>query len=236
MLKISVCDDEPAVLEHIRLYLDRICKELHKKAEVFYFPDGESLVQDMPRDTQILLLDIRMKTLSGMDAARALRDEGLGFFLFFITNNVEYALEGYEVHAYGFLRKPLVYSHLKRLLSEVIRKIERSRPQIITVKGPDGMRPLNCQDILYFEVFGHEIKVVMKTETMNSSVPLSELEKQLKEHGFFRCHKSYLINLHLIAYIGTRDVLLSNGHKVPLSKYKKKMLIDEYSRLMGEIL
>ena len=65
MLKISVCDDEPAVLEHIRLYLDRICEELHKKAEVFYFPDGESLVQDMPRDTQILLLDIRMKTLSG---------------------------------------------------------------------------------------------------------------------------------------------------------------------------
>ena len=122
-LRIAVCDDELSAASQIDLYLNQIQLEENLKFQVFFFSSGEELLEHMPRDIHVLLLDIQMKQATGIDVARRLRAEGLDFFLFFITSHVQYALEGYEVHAYAFLQKPLRYAPLKMYLMEVLKRL-----------------------------------------------------------------------------------------------------------------
>lgn len=236
MLKIAVCDDDREQMLQIQSYLKDISRELNIPFKSYYFSSGEELLSDMPRDIQVLLLDIQMGQLSGLDAARELRKAGLDFYLFFITGNIEYALEGYEVHAYAFLRKPLVYSHLKRYLSEVCRKIEDRKPKVIRLKQADGTFVIPSKDILYAEVYGHDVQLVTATQKIQCTVSLSELEQKLEKYHFFRCHRSYLVNLTRITLLRNNDLEMPNGDRVPVSKYRRRELTAAFAEVMGELL
>ncbi len=235
-MKVAICDDDMHQIEQLQSYFYRLEAELNMKFELFFYSNAEELLEDILDDVEILMLDIQMGELSGMDAARRLRDRGMNQFLIFITSNVEYALEGYEVHAYAFLRKPLLYSQVKRYISEIVEKLETKKEETIVVKSSDKTYRLNCEEIDYIEVYGHDVKIVMKNKTVNCSTPLAELESKLGKAGFFRCHKSYLVNMNRISYIGQKDVVLVGGENIPVSKYKKKDLTSAFLKYMGESL
>lgn len=219
--KIAICDDELSMLTQIDVYLNQIQLETGKHFEVFFFSSGEDLLDGMPRDVNVLLLDIQMKELSGIEAARKLRKEGADFFLFFITSNVQYALEGYEVHAYAFLRKPVQYVQLKKYLLEVEDRCSRSHETVLKLQAGNDLVLYNANDIFYIEVYGHAITVVTAEGRKTFQKPLSEVESVLCRQGFFRCHKSYLINLHRVKNIRALDIVMGNGDVLPLSKRRK---------------
>lgn len=79
----------------------------------------------------------------------------------------------------------------------------------------------NTNDIFYIEVYGHAITVVTAEGKKAFQRPLSEVESVLCRQGFFRCHKSYLINLHRIKNIRALDIVMENGDVIPLSKRRK---------------
>lgn len=233
-LRIAVCDDELSAASQIDLYLNQIQLEEKLKFQVFFFSSGEELLENMPRDIHVLLLDIQLKQTSGIDVARKLRAEGLDFFLFFITNNVQYALEGYEVHAYAFLQKPLRYAPLKMYLLEVISRLKQARPFTITLKNGAAAEIIDCSRIIYIEVYGHSTFFVFESGRKEFSIPLNELEVQLNGHGFFRCHKSYLINLRKVISIRPSELVMSNQGTVPLSKHRKQEFLAALHTVIGE--
>lgn len=233
-LRIAVCDDELSAASQIDLYLTQIQLELGQQFQVFYFSSGEELLADMPRDIHLLLLDIQMKKTSGIETARRLRQEGLDFYLFFITSNVQYALEGYEVHAYAFLQKPLRYAPLKMYLMEVMDRLKQARPFFLNLKSGDSSEIVDCSQIVYIEVYGHSTSFVFDNGRKEFSVPLNELEQQLKSHGFFRCHKSYLINMRKVTSIRTAEILMSSGDAVPLSRHRRQEFLTAIHAVLGE--
>ncbi len=113
MLKLIICDDEPVIYETIRNMLGRFSKECGISLDVSTCASGEELLGAVTPDVDILLLDIRMGELSGMNAARKIREKNSDICIIFVTTMTQYALEGYKVHAFGFLKKPLTYAHLK---------------------------------------------------------------------------------------------------------------------------
>ena len=233
-LRIAVCDDELSAASQIDLYLNQIQLEENLKFQVFFFSSGEELLEHMPRDIHVLLLDIQMKQATGIDVARRLRAEGLDFFLFFITSHVQYALEGYEVHAYAFLQKPLRYAPLKMYLMEVLKRLRQAKTFTLSLKSGDASEIIDCSQIIYIEVYSHSTFFILDSGRKEFSVPLNDLEQQLKNHGFFRCHKSYLVNLRKIISFRQAEVVMSNQEVIPLSRHRKQEFLTALHTVIGE--
>ena len=235
MIKIAVCDDDIQMVHQIDGYLTQIQKEENLQFQVYYYSSGEELLAHMPRNINILLLDVKMGKTTGIEAARALREEGADFYLFFITSNTQYALEGYSVHAYAFLCKPLQYVHLKNYIMEVVATIKRTKPIRIELKSKSEVHFVDCQTLVYAEVYGHTTIVSFDDGTkIKTKAPLDELEKKLTNHGFFRCHKSYLINLSKVKSIRTGEIVMSDDAVIPLSRNRKQEFLLAFHEDVGE--
>ena len=233
---IAVCDDDQAVSKQISLYLKQVETELGKEFNTFYYSSAEDLLRFMPKETQIIFLDIQMGRMSGIEAAKVLRKRGCEAAILFITNMTEYALEGYEVHAFAFLCKPVQYAPFRRNLAEIIKRLDTEDEAFIRVSFGTSHQILKLKDLYYVEVLGHETSFVTKQGRKTCKMPLSEIESQTLGKGFFRCHKSYLINLRYITAIEPVSVIMEDSASIPISKYRKKEFLREYSLYSGIML
>ncbi len=232
--RIAVCDDEKTMLRQISSYLDQMQAECGDRFEVFYFTSAEDLLAHMDRKAEYVLLDISMGSMTGMDCARKLRDEGFEGELLFITSMENYALEGYGVHAFAFLTKPLVYSELKKALSDCFARRDKSRRPVIVVDTAEGRQILKINEILFAEVFQHSTCFAMAGgKKVEAAVQLSWAEERLVSYGFFRCHRSYLVNMKHINKIAQSELILADGSSVPLSKHRNREFLNAYTRFMG---
>ena len=231
--RIAVCDDEWEARQQISVYLDSLKRETGDSYETFYFSSAEALLEGMPRDVHVILLDIQMGKASGMDAARALRAEGVNAHIIFITSNPSYALEGYDVHAYAFLRKPVLFEALRRHLLEAFAQIDRRAGGVFAMQTTSGVDMIDCSELLYVEVLRHQTTVVSTSGSAEYICTLSAVEEQIRKYGFFRCHKSYLINLRRIVRVTADSVVMAGGKTVPLSKYRRKELLEQIAGFVG---
>lgn len=196
------------------------------------FTSAEALLEtEEPFD--ILLLDIQMGEISGMDAAHILRSRGRYFCLMFLTSMVQYAIEGYDVHAFAFLAKPIAPGVLEEKLAGAIADICARRGKALILHTGADIVSVNSRDIIYMDVLDHATRVVLHSGVVNCSVPLERLLQQLPAGEFFRCHKSYVVNLGAIKVLGKTELTMDNGDTVPLSKHRRAQLLSAFARFTG---
>lgn len=231
--RLAVCDDEKNMLRQISAYLDQWQKDTENTLEVFFFSSAEALLGSMDRKTDLVLLDISMGGMTGMDCAKKLRTEGFSGEFVFITSMENYALEGYKVHAFAFLTKPLEYDEFKQVLDEYAAKQKEKRVAVLPVDTAEGTRILKIKNILYAEVFRRETSFAMQDKSrIESIVQLAVVEEELTKYGFFRCHRSYLVNMKHIENIAASELTMADGSVVPLSKHRAKEFMSAYARFM----
>lgn len=233
MLKIAVCDDEPAASRQISAYLEQYRQDSGVSFQVFYFSSGEELIESLPQDVKILFLDIQMAGISGIETARKLREAGRELFIFFVTGYMSFALEGYDVHAYAFLKKPLQYASFQQNLTDALLQLKKNARAVLKLGEGASASVIRCDEIIYVEVYKHQTTVFLKSGTREFGVSLSEIETQLNRHGFFRCHKSYLVNMSKVSLINQSEIMMSNGASVPLSKHRRAQFLSAYFTFTG---
>lgn len=115
MIKIAVCEDEKETQLLIEDYLENILKDISIEYEIQKYISGEELLESNLKDIDILLLDIKMEKLNGMDTARKIREVDDEMEIIFVTSLIDYVQEGYEVRAYRYLLKPIELEELKNM-------------------------------------------------------------------------------------------------------------------------
>ena len=229
--KVYICDDEESVCSSISGYLDKLQSEAGEAFQVRIFHSGEALLYGMTEEPDVVLLDIRMQGMNGMDAAHELRARGKRTALVFITTMTQYAIEGYQVHAFGFLRKPLEYSAFKRVMEDLLVHLRRAQGSTWEVRNGADSRVLSTNDILCLEVYGHSVTVKLcDGSSLPCTVTLKKAQEQLEKMGFFRCHKSYILNLGKVQQIDVETVTLSGGLVIPLSRHRRKEFLSAFAR------
>lgn len=213
-----------------------IGRKLGEEFIVDVFDSAEQMLKEMSADTDILLLDIKMGDMTGIEAARVLRKSNDDLCIIFITSMTEYALEGYEVHAFGFIKKPVSYFPLERNITEAIKRLSVLKNDTVAVSGKNGTLTLRSSEIIYFEAYHHDVSIVTTQGRLESSKTLSELEETFSERGFFRTHKSYLANMRHIKSIDSNSLTMSDGSVVLLSKHRKKLFMEQFIRFSGGLL
>lgn len=231
--KVAICDDEKAMIRQLLQYISQIEAETGDQYSTFCCESAEELLEHMPRDIQVLLLDICMDKLTGMECARRLRAEGWNGEIFFITSMAEYAVEGYQVHAFAFLTKPVLYSELKRSLTSCFERMDRNRKAVLPVESAGGIEMLTISEIMYAEVYQHATSFALPGRKVTGNMQLSYVETELAPYGFFRSHRSYIVNMNHIKKIENEFITVSDGSLVPLSKYRRKEFLCAYAEYMG---
>lgn len=181
------------------------------------FNSGEELLQS-EEDFDIVFLDIMMDGLDGMKTAKRIRKKASCRLLVFISASRDYVFDAYDVEAFWYLVKPVEREKLKQVLKKAVLKTEAVSPDFILVNKGRQKQKIFLRDILYFEIMGRLIDIHKTGGISDYYGKIGILEEELREKGFFRCHKSYLVHLKYVKGYNRQEAVLDNGEKIPVSK------------------
>ncbi len=221
MIHIAICDDEKHMSDHIRaMASDFFCK---KNREIYFrtFSSGEELLS-YDGQIDILFLDIQMKGMDGMETARKLRASKFRGFLLFITVLKEMVFQSFEVQAYDYLVKPVEEKQFEKTMERLFASMQNaSEDSLLVQKGYEG-RIIPKDEIAFCEVIDRKIYLNLASgEVVDYYERIENLETKLGSH-FFRCHRSYLINLKHLKGYKNGTAYLDNGKEVPVSRLRSK--------------
>lgn len=241
MLRIAVCDDE----KNIRSYLISLIREQDAKCEITEYTSADEYLSD-DAEHDLLFLDIELDAAgSGMDGiglARQIRerDRNRQPVIIFVTGYEKYVYDAFDVDAFQYLVKPVEEQKFAEVFGRARDKIlseaeQRKRTLIVQYGGASKAIPLD--NIYYMESQGHKILIYTKDREqadlrrLEYYARISELEEELRGR-FFRIHKGYLVNLACVDEYSKTEILLTNGDRLPLSKYKYEDFVKAYLRFM----
>ncbi len=234
MLRIAIVEDDPLYQQELQDYLGTFENEKAIEMEVSLFNDGDMICRQYNFDFDIILMDIEMKFMDGLSAARYIRDRDEEVVLIFITNMPQYVMKGYEVEALDYILKPIDYFSFSQKLERAINRMNRRIEKSILVNVKGGMRKVSVNLIRYIEVRDHDLIYHMKKEQIFSrGSSMRAVEKQMQEGQFYRCHNCYLVNLKYVEAFVDNEVLV-DGERVLVSRSKKRGLIDALNDYIAE--
>ena len=142
--------------------------------------------------------------------------------------------EAYDVEAFQYLLKPVDEGKLKRVLQKAVLKTESRSQEFIILSRDRQKKKLFLDDIYYFEIKGRMVDVHGPEGIFTYYEQIGTLENRLREKGFFRCHKSYLINLKYVERYNRQEVILENGKKIVIAKRRYDKFVQEALKVMRE--
>ncbi|MDO4284858.1 MAG: LytTR family DNA-binding domain-containing protein [Eubacteriales bacterium] len=236
MIRIAIVEDEKAYTHTLEEYLRRYGQENGVSFQISTFCDGLDIVSDYRSDQDIILLDIQMKHLDGMSAAEQIRALDEDVALIFITSTVQFAVQGYQVDALGYVVKPVSYLAFSQILKKAIRQVaQRQSRAYLNIDVEGGYLRLDCDQIYYIESQRHNLIVHSEKGEFRTPGPMKRMESQLAENGFVKCHNAYLLNLQHVTGVLQSSVLLSDGLELPVSRTHKKGFMESLTDYMGGV-
>lgn len=209
---IAICDDSPDDLALLRGY----CRQYDPGLAVRTYSSAKELLASYPTEKpDIVFMDIEMEPPNGFEAAQRLQAEQNGPVIVFTTQTLNYAVRGYGL-ALRYLPKPIDYGTFSETLELALR--ERT-PQKISVSTDSGTEILNVAELLWFEVFGHNVcfHLAGGREIQVRCTFFSVLE-QVRPYAFAQIHKSYCVNLSFVERAEQNSVVLTDGTALPVGR------------------
>ena len=235
MYRIVICEDEITQRNTLKNFITKAFKEVSNALEILEYSSGEELLKENPKGINIYILDIQMDKLTGMDVAKSIRENNDTSEIIFVTSLIEYVQEGYKVRAYRYLLKPIKYEDLKEHVLSCIKDIIKRRENFMIIENKGCMEKIAINNITYIEVQRKEITIHSTKGTYYTKNSLDKMEKELEVYNFFRCHKSYLINMKHIEYISKKSVIINN-EEIPVSKHRISNLKSRFTQVLGGVL
>lgn len=219
VLKIAVCDDDR---EHLKMIEKEAGKALFARTEYSFtsYQDGAEVVRAVEEgrfDCDLLLLDIHMKEMEGMETAAYLRMHEVDVDIIFVTVSQSHVFEGYTYKAFAYLLKPLSVEILRRELNRYLDEKEKCSEFLnISIRGKSYRLPLD--KILYFESVVRKIIIhSWDGSTVEYYGKMNDLEQMLSQKGFIRCHQSYMVNDRFVSSVTRTEIRIHNA-TLPVSR------------------
>ena len=221
MIHIAICDDEKHMSDHIRAMASDFFRKKNREICFRTFSSGEELLS-YDGQIDICFLDIQMKGMDGMETARKLRASKFRGFLIFITVLKEMVFQSFEVQAYDYLVKPVDEKQFGKTMERLYASMQNaSEDSLLVQKGYEG-RIIREDEIVFCEIIDRKIYLNLTSgEVVDYYERIEHLESKLDSH-FFRCHRSYLINLKHLKGYKNGTAYMDNGKEVPVSRLRSK--------------
>lgn len=224
MLILGICDDVPKEILEIKKFI--MLYNLNKESEIniLTFESGEALetycIAGEPA-IDIIFLDIYMNKKNGIETAELLRNHNWDSKIIFTTSSKEHALESFKVFPFYYLTKPFSSETFNSILEKAIKTINTERQKSFTIKTGSVVQTYLYKDIVYFESVERTINLYLSQgEKISFYSKLDDIEKQLKDKRFLRCHKSFCVNMDFISSVENYSFKLTNKVILPITQKK----------------
>ena len=228
MLHCAIVEDERENRNILQTYLSRFHAEMRHWVRPYFFADAVSFLAS-ERTFDLVLMDIRMPGMSGMDAARLLRERDKTVQIVFMTSLASYALQGYEVGALDFIVKPVSYADFALKFMRAVGRLPDKRTYI-RIHGRGVMRRICADDIFYLESDEHEVIYHTADGPVHRRARLADCEKELPSE-FCRTNSCYVVNLLHASLQG--DELLVGGERLRISGPRLAAVRTKYESVCG---
>ena len=218
MYKIAICDDDQNVIQTLSSMVSAWASEHEYEVEIQPFSSAEEYIFEHDGNNlyDILLLDVEMHTMNGIELAKRIRQSDRRAEIIFVTSHSEYIGEGYEVDALHYLIKPVSSEKLSSVLDKAARQLSQE-PESVFISCNGETIKINTDCIHYVESLSHYIIIHTLTGDYKIKENLSVFENKLPK-GFFRIHRSYIVYLPKIIRISRTGVTLVGNISLPLSR------------------
>ena len=226
--RFAICDDNADYAKYIEALAVQWARQTGVRLETERFPSAEAFLfrYGECKDFDVLLLDIEMSGMDGVELARTVRRENDDVQIVFITGYTDYIAEGYEVSALHYLTKPVNVDKLFQVLTRAVGRLRRNEP-FLTLELPGETVRVPLGKIRYMDVL-HNYVTVHTGQDYTVKRSLGELEREL-DRRFFRVGRSCIINLTCICRVTRTEAELSTGERIPLPR-------GQYERLNRAII
>ena len=229
--RVAIVDDSKTDAEFVQGILNSWAEQRQANIQAEVFPSAESFLFRYAEDKEwdILLLDIEMGAMDGVTMAKRVRQDNEAVQIVFITGFPDFMAEGYEVSALHYLMKPVAKEKLFTVLDKAAANLGKNEKQLaISFDRQTELVPLS--KITYIEAQKQYVVVHTDTQEYRMKVTLSDTEKELDEY-FYKCQRSFIVNLRHVLRIGSDSVVLKNGTEVPISRGMAQKIGKEIIRL-----
>ncbi len=238
-MRIAIVEDMDENSAILQTYLNRYETEHNIQMQTTCYNDGIHFIADYHPVWDLILLDIEMPILNGMDTARRIRETDPDVLIIFITCLSQYAIEGYSVRALDYILKPVQYYAFASKLDLVCDILSSRHQKPIIISSREGQIKLLPDQLLYVEVQNHTLCYHTRQQLLHStgSQSLGKLSQELKSSGFARCHQAYLVNLCYVTRYDRNTVFLGDT-MLPLSRTYYKDFVQsllDYCAMEGNL-
>lgn len=233
-MKIAVCDDNTKDRHRIYNYIENYCTTNGFLVELFAYSDAESLLEAYFEEKfNIIFMDIIMGNMTGIDAARRIREHDASCIIVFTTVSEQYSLDAYSVDGLAYLLKPAREEEVERVLDKCRREFVKNSKFISVSTKEQGDIDIPLAEILYIEVRDKQIDIHLDTKMIvTTHMPLEKISELIGGEPFLRCHRSYIVNMNHVDKLHDGVFLMKNGEEVLIPKRNYK----EIQKLFGDYI
>lgn len=223
---VGICDDERYAHEQVKNLLKKYCKERGVCFEYRHFFSGKEVLENKD-DIDVLLLDIHMPELDGIELAKQLNIMGIKYKLILLTCEKERFKDGFKIGAFRFVTKPIDEQELFEAVDDVRNSLIGNQTILVHADGIEYK--IRQNEIYYLMSDGTQTRIFTQNNSFRSEKSLLQWEEELDDKLFFRSHRSFLVNLSKIEKIED-DIWLISKERISVSRRNRKNLLYAFMR------
>ena len=221
-------------MQYYSNYAVQLFLQKNMEITIQQFSSGTELLQ-YNKTIDILFLDIQMDYINGMETARKLRNRKFKGFIIFITILKEMVFQSFEVQAYDYLLKPITEKQFDKTMERLFTSIQNANEANLLIQKGHESRIISFEDIVYCEIIDRKVYLhLSSSEILDFYDRIENLEKKL-DNNFFRCHRSFLINLKHLKSYKNGIAYMENGQEIPVSRLRSKTFSNVILQYMKSI-
>lgn len=233
MIHIAICDDERYMLDKLKKLVSDFFYKENIQISILQFSSGEELL-NYNKPIEVLFLDIQMKNMNGMETAKKLRNHNFRGVLIFVTILKELVFQAFEVQAFDYLLKPIEEEHFKKVMNRLLISLKSAKEKSLLIQRKSENRIIFFDDIIFCEIMNRKVYLHLQSEEIIDYYDkIENLETKL-DRRFFRCHRSYLINLKYLKSFRDGLAYMNNGETIPVSRLRSKEFTSVILQYMKE--
>jgi len=239
MLRIAVCDDEKRLAEENKAVLETVLKELCVTAEITVYTDSRNLLYDITEDDfhyDLLLSDIEMPEISGMELAEKIKPFLPDIRIIFITLHIEYAIDAFELSIFRYVPKSDIEKRLPSAIKDAISLINLEADKSYTIQAKGRFEKIPFRDILYIERDGKNAAINTADGVSKVRKSLQAVFDELNSEEFIFIDRGYIVNLIHIMQIKNSTAVLKNGAVLSISRSHLQAVKEQINNYWGNVI
>ena len=229
MYRVLLVEDEEIELETLRDYIDW---KKNGISRVFTARNGRRALECLEENmADIVITDIQMPGMDGMETARILRQKNERMVLIFVTAVEEYVFQAFDVAAFHYLVKPFSDEKFEEVVKRAVRSIKeysenQSDDKYMMVQSGGSHMKVFMKDIVYAEVYNRKVIIHSRDTNIEYYGKLQELS-EIAGADFFRTHRAYLVHFKYVQKYDANCVTMENGTAL-IAKQNYSEFVKQY--------